>query len=296
MVYTQNIDCLENKTNLSREKIVFAHGNILAGHCSNAKCNKDIDLELLNKNINEKSPKLKQETTQYQRNQANALKLKQPKTISNTKLQIINLMQSHYSKDFNTNNNTNLTNSDMETINDRTSMTNTINNTNINTNSKLFKPTTFRPITSIRKQSLILHNSNKSPTSYAHAPVHAHNLNLTDKKLGNVNIKKNLYHSMNLLNPSLGSGSNGGGLGTSFNIKISESINLYRDSKLKNRDDKDKDMTEVQSNQSNQNNQNTPFSHQPQAQSQAQVIKKKTSQRIFNSFNTGGKLFNLTLF
>ena len=53
MVYTQNIDCLENKTNLSREKIVFAHGNILAGHCSNAKCNKDIDLELLNKNINE---------------------------------------------------------------------------------------------------------------------------------------------------------------------------------------------------------------------------------------------------
>lgn len=51
IILTQNIDCLENKTNLSRDNIVFAHGNSLDASCVNKKCNKEYDVNLLNENI-----------------------------------------------------------------------------------------------------------------------------------------------------------------------------------------------------------------------------------------------------
>ncbi len=51
LVVTQNIDCLDIKTNISRQKIVFAHGNVLDAHCSNSKCENKIDIDLMNKHV-----------------------------------------------------------------------------------------------------------------------------------------------------------------------------------------------------------------------------------------------------
>lgn len=51
LIVTQNIDCLENKTNLPREKIVFAHGNVLDAHCSNPVCKYEIDIDLINRHV-----------------------------------------------------------------------------------------------------------------------------------------------------------------------------------------------------------------------------------------------------
>ncbi len=51
LIVTQNIDCLDNKTNISKNKIIFAHGNILEGHCSNRDCNNEIDIEILNMHV-----------------------------------------------------------------------------------------------------------------------------------------------------------------------------------------------------------------------------------------------------
>lgn len=48
LAVTQNIDCLENKTNISRNNRIFAHGNVLDAHCSNSKCSSKIDVNLVN--------------------------------------------------------------------------------------------------------------------------------------------------------------------------------------------------------------------------------------------------------
>ena len=48
-IFTQNIDGLEKKAKIPDEKLIFAHGNFYTGHC--AKCNKTIDIELINKGI-----------------------------------------------------------------------------------------------------------------------------------------------------------------------------------------------------------------------------------------------------
>jgi NAD-dependent SIR2 family protein deacetylase len=48
-VFTQNIDCLEFKTGISKEKVVHAHGNVLEAHCSG--CGKDQDIKTQNKHI-----------------------------------------------------------------------------------------------------------------------------------------------------------------------------------------------------------------------------------------------------
>lgn len=49
IVYTQNIDSLELKTGLDKEKIIFAHGNIHTAHC--AVCRKDCELIKLKQHI-----------------------------------------------------------------------------------------------------------------------------------------------------------------------------------------------------------------------------------------------------
>ena len=48
-VFTQNIDGLEIKAKIPQEKLIFAHGNFIEGHC--AKCYKDIDIENINEGI-----------------------------------------------------------------------------------------------------------------------------------------------------------------------------------------------------------------------------------------------------
>ena len=48
-VFTQNIDGLETKAKIPEQKLIFAHGNFNQGHC--AKCNKSIDIKLINKGI-----------------------------------------------------------------------------------------------------------------------------------------------------------------------------------------------------------------------------------------------------
>ena len=49
-VFTQNIDGLEVKAKIPPNKLVFAHGNFLEGHC--AKCYKNIDIKKINDGIN----------------------------------------------------------------------------------------------------------------------------------------------------------------------------------------------------------------------------------------------------
>ena len=49
-IFTQNIDGLELKAKIPKEKLVFAHGNFLEGHCP--KCKEDIDIEKINEGIN----------------------------------------------------------------------------------------------------------------------------------------------------------------------------------------------------------------------------------------------------
>jgi NAD-dependent histone deacetylase SIR2 len=49
IIYTQNIDALELKAKVSREKMVFAHGYISAAHCS--KCKTEKDLQLFTDNV-----------------------------------------------------------------------------------------------------------------------------------------------------------------------------------------------------------------------------------------------------
>ena len=49
-VFTQNIDGLELKAKIPKEKIVFAHGSFTEGHCS--KCNIKVDINKINEGIN----------------------------------------------------------------------------------------------------------------------------------------------------------------------------------------------------------------------------------------------------
>jgi NAD-dependent SIR2 family protein deacetylase len=49
-VFTQNIDGLELKAKIPKEKIVFAHGTFTEGHCS--KCNVKVDINKINEGIN----------------------------------------------------------------------------------------------------------------------------------------------------------------------------------------------------------------------------------------------------
>ena len=49
-IFTQNIDGLEIKAKIPKEKLIFAHGNFIEGHC--AKCHEDIDIEKINEGIN----------------------------------------------------------------------------------------------------------------------------------------------------------------------------------------------------------------------------------------------------
>ena len=49
-IFTQNIDGLELKAKIPKEKLVFAHGNSNEGHCP--KCQTDIDIEKINEGIN----------------------------------------------------------------------------------------------------------------------------------------------------------------------------------------------------------------------------------------------------
>ena len=48
-LFTQNIDGLEIKAKIPENKIIFAHGNFLKGHCP--KCNKNIDINIINNGI-----------------------------------------------------------------------------------------------------------------------------------------------------------------------------------------------------------------------------------------------------
>ena len=50
-LFTQNIDGLEIKAKIPINKLIFAHGNFLNGHCS--KCKKYIDIKLINKGVEE---------------------------------------------------------------------------------------------------------------------------------------------------------------------------------------------------------------------------------------------------
>lgn len=50
-IYTQNIDSLELKAKIPREKIVYAHGHINEAHCPGCKI--EIDIELQNNHIKE---------------------------------------------------------------------------------------------------------------------------------------------------------------------------------------------------------------------------------------------------
>jgi NAD-dependent SIR2 family protein deacetylase len=49
-VFTQNIDGLELKAKIPKEKIVFAHGSFTEGHCS--KCKIKVDINKINEGIN----------------------------------------------------------------------------------------------------------------------------------------------------------------------------------------------------------------------------------------------------
>ena len=49
-VFTQNIDGLEIKAKIPPNKLIFAHGNFLEGHC--AKCYENIDIKKINDGIN----------------------------------------------------------------------------------------------------------------------------------------------------------------------------------------------------------------------------------------------------
>ena len=49
-VFTQNIDGLEIKAKIPKEKLIFAHGNFIEGHCP--KCKEDVDIEKINEGIN----------------------------------------------------------------------------------------------------------------------------------------------------------------------------------------------------------------------------------------------------
>jgi NAD-dependent SIR2 family protein deacetylase len=51
LIYTQNIDSLEFKAKIPKEKIVFAHGNLLESHCS--KCYIECDFEKQQNHIKE---------------------------------------------------------------------------------------------------------------------------------------------------------------------------------------------------------------------------------------------------
>lgn len=52
-IFTQNVDCLEIKAKIPEEKVVYAHGNYLSGHCP--KCKKPADIDKINEGIeNEK--------------------------------------------------------------------------------------------------------------------------------------------------------------------------------------------------------------------------------------------------
>ena len=51
LIFTQNIDGLELKANIPRDKIIFAHGNTLEGHCP--KCLKDVNMTELSEHIKE---------------------------------------------------------------------------------------------------------------------------------------------------------------------------------------------------------------------------------------------------
>ena len=48
-IFTQNIDGLEIKAKIPKEKLVFAHGNFIEGHCP--KCKEDVDIEKINEGI-----------------------------------------------------------------------------------------------------------------------------------------------------------------------------------------------------------------------------------------------------
>ena len=48
-VFTQNIDGLEKKAKIPDNKLIFAHGNFLEGHC--AKCKREIDINKITKSI-----------------------------------------------------------------------------------------------------------------------------------------------------------------------------------------------------------------------------------------------------
>ena len=49
-IFTQNVDGLEIKTKIPKDKIVFAHGNNNEGHC--ALCHYEVDIEKINEGIN----------------------------------------------------------------------------------------------------------------------------------------------------------------------------------------------------------------------------------------------------
>ena len=49
-IFTQNIDGLELKAKIPKEKLVFAHGTFTEGHC--AKCGIEVDINLINEGIN----------------------------------------------------------------------------------------------------------------------------------------------------------------------------------------------------------------------------------------------------
>lgn len=51
MIFTQNIDSLEIKAKVPKEKLVHAHGNFLEAHCS--ECKKEHECALLKTHINE---------------------------------------------------------------------------------------------------------------------------------------------------------------------------------------------------------------------------------------------------
>jgi NAD-dependent histone deacetylase SIR2 len=49
IIYTQNIDALELKAKVNREKMVFAHGHVSSAHCSD--CQKPHDIDKFNENV-----------------------------------------------------------------------------------------------------------------------------------------------------------------------------------------------------------------------------------------------------
>jgi NAD-dependent SIR2 family protein deacetylase len=51
LIMTQNIDSLENKTNLNKENIIFAHGNFLEASCIDKKCETKCEVNSLNESI-----------------------------------------------------------------------------------------------------------------------------------------------------------------------------------------------------------------------------------------------------